>query len=211
MRWAGPWRRLPIRPQRTDVRFVATPALPVQRETSFGVEAAMIRGPLHAAAEAHWLNADLTTTGAASPNFFGGYAEIGYFLTGETRGYRNGRFDRTSVRRPVGGDEGGFGALQANLRYDFLDLNSSGVTGGTQKGLQASLIWIPIDHVRLLLNYGRMHYEDAVIPAAGGDRDYRVDVIGARALAGAGTETTIVAGRTSQWSLSGAAVAGPSR
>ena len=164
----------------TDVRFIATPALPVGQETSYGVEAAIIRGPLHAAAEAHWLNADLTTA-AANPNFFGGYAEIGYFLTGETRGYRNGRFDRTSVRRPVGGDEGGFGAVQANLRYDFLDLNSSAVTGGTQKGLQASLIWIPTDYVRLLLNYGRMHYEDAVLPAAGGDRDYSVDVIGARA------------------------------
>ncbi|HET9427119.1 MAG TPA: OprO/OprP family phosphate-selective porin [Allosphingosinicella sp.] len=164
----------------TDVRFVATPALPVEQETSYGLEAAVIRGPLHAAAEAHWLKADLTTSGQ-SANFFGGYAEIGYFLTGETRGYRSGRFDRTSVRRPVGGDEGGFGAVQVNLRYDFLDLNSRGIIGGTQNGLQASLVWIPTDYVRLLLNYGRMQYDDAAIPAAGGDRDYAVDVIGARA------------------------------
>lgn len=164
----------------TDVRFLATPALPVENETSYGLEAALIRGPLHAAAEAHWLNADLMTT-AASPTFFGGYAEVGYFLTGETRGYRNGRFDRTSVNRPVGGEQGGFGAVQLNLRYDFLDLNSAGIAGGTQNGLQASLIWIPTDYVRFLLNYGHLNYDGAAIPAAGGDRDYSVDVVGARA------------------------------
>ena len=163
----------------TDVRFIATPALGVEQETSFGVEAAIIRGPFHAAAEGHWLDSDLVS--GASRSFFGGYAEVGYYLTGETRGYRNGRFDRTSVRRPVGGDEGGFGAVQLNLRYDYLDLNSAGTLGGIQNGLQASLIWIPTDYVRFLLNYGRMSYDDAVLPAAGGDRDYNVDVLGARA------------------------------
>ena len=84
----------------TDLRFVATPSLPVESETSLGLEAAMIRGPFHAAAEAHWLNAGTTTPGL-SPTFFGAYAEIGYFLTGETRGYRGARWDRTTVRRPI--------------------------------------------------------------------------------------------------------------
>ena len=163
----------------TDVRFIATPALGVEQETSYGVEAALIRGPFHAAAEAHWLEADLVS--GAGRSFFGGYAEVGYYLTGETRGYRNGRFDRTSVSSPVGGDEGGFGAVQLNLRYDYLDLNSAPTVGGIQNGLQASLIWIPTDYVRFLLNYGRMSYDDAAIPAAGGDRDYSVDVLGARA------------------------------
>ena len=71
----------------TDLRFVATPSLPVEGEKSFGLEAAMIRGPLHAAAEAHWFNADTTTPGL-SPTFFGSYVELGWFLTGESRGYR---------------------------------------------------------------------------------------------------------------------------
>ena len=39
----------------TDVRFIGTPALGVENETSFGLEAAMIRGPLHVTGEAHWL------------------------------------------------------------------------------------------------------------------------------------------------------------
>lgn len=161
----------------TDVRFVGTPSLPVERETHFGLEAAMIRGPLHVTGEAHWLNAD--SAAGPSPTLFGGYAEIGWFLTGETRGYRGARWDRTRVRRSI--EEGGFGALQAVVRWDYLDLNSGPVRGGTQNGLQASLIWIPTDHVRFMLNYARLSYAGAVIPAAGGDRDYSVDVVGVRA------------------------------
>nr|MDP8995233.1 porin [Pseudomonadota bacterium] len=163
----------------TDTRFISTPALRVEDETSFGLEAAMIRGPFHAVAELHWLKADTPT---ASPTFFGGYLEAGVFLTGESRGYRGGKFERTSVRRPVlGGDNAGIGAVQINLRYDRLDLNSGAVRGGTQDGFLASLIWIPQDYIRLMINAGRLSYGDAAIPAAGGDRSYRADVIAARA------------------------------
>ncbi|MGQ0660641.1 OprO/OprP family phosphate-selective porin [Sphingosinicella sp.] len=161
----------------TDARFLATPALAVDRETSFGLEAAAIRGPFHFAAEAHWLHPDRVT--GADPTFFGFYAEAGWFLTGETRGYRGARWDRTRVRRPV--EEGGFGAVQLNLRYDYLDLSSRGIVGGIQNGLQLGLTWIPTDYVRFLANYARLSYDDAAIPAGGMRRDYAVDVIGVRA------------------------------
>jgi phosphate-selective porin OprO/OprP len=160
----------------TDVRFLATPALAVKKETNYGLEAAAISGPFHAAGEVHWLKANRLA--GVDPTFFGGYAEVGYYLTGETRGYKNGQFDRTKVLKPVG--QGGFGAVQINLRYDHLDLNDGGILGGRQRGYQASLVWIPQDYVRFLLNYGRMSYGDAAIPAAGGDRDYSIDVFGAR-------------------------------
>jgi len=161
----------------TDVRFLATPALPVENETNFGLEAAVVRGSFHAVAETHWLQAD--TRSGAEPRLFGAYAEIGYFLTGETRGYRGARWDRTHVRHSI--EEGGFGAVQVNLRYDHLDLNSDGITGGRQNGYQASLIWIPTDYVRFLVNYARLDYRDSRLPAAGGDRDYPVDVFAVRA------------------------------
>ena len=161
----------------TDVRFLATPARNVEEETSYGLEAAAIRGPFHAAGEVHWLTAD--DDSGSSPTYFGGYAELGWFITGETRGYKGGRFDRTKVRRPVG--DGGLGALQLNLRYDHLDLNDEDVIGGRQSGYQASLIWIPQDYVRFMLNYARLSYDDAAIAAADGDRDYSIDVFGARA------------------------------
>jgi phosphate-selective porin OprO/OprP len=161
----------------SDVRFIATPALPVAAETAFGIEAAMIKGPFHATAELHWLHAD--GAGAApDPTLFGGYAEVGYFLTGETRGYRGARWERTRVRRPV--EDGGFGAVQALLRYDHLDLNSGSVRGGRQSGIEAALVWLPTDYVRLTVNYARLAYDEAVIPAAGGDRSYGVDAYGMR-------------------------------
>jgi len=162
----------------TDVRFVGTPSLAVGSESHFGLEAAWISGPLHVTGEAHWLNADGAAAGP-SPTLFGGYAEIGWYLTGETRGYRGARWDRTRVRRSI--EEGGLGAVQIVARYDRLDLDSGSVSGGRQNGLLAALIWIPTDHVRFILNYARLSYDGAAIPAAGGDRDYGVDVVGARA------------------------------
>jgi phosphate-selective porin OprO and OprP len=161
-----------------NLRFLATPNLRVEGETHYGLEAAAIRGPFHVAGEVHWLNADSRILGV-SPTFFGGYAEVGFFLTGETRGYRAGAFDRTKVLKPVG--SGGMGALQLNLRYDRLDLTSGSIVGGSQDGFLVSLIWIPQDHVRFLLNYGHLRYNDAAIPIVGGDRNYSINVLGARA------------------------------
>ena len=162
----------------TDTRFLATPTLAVQQEQHYGLEAALVRGPFHAAGEVHWLKADIIDA-AADPTFFGGYAEVGYYLTGERRGYKGGQFDRTKVLNPV--SKGGAGAFQLNLRYDYLDLVDAGIVGGKQSGYEASLIWIPQDHVRFLLNYGYLSYEDAAIVPTGGDNDFGISVLGARA------------------------------
>lgn len=162
-----------------DIRFVDTGTLPAENETGYGLEAAWISGPFHAAGEAHWQDVD-NGLAAYDPSFFGGYAEVGYFLTGgDTRGYRGGVFDRTRPANPLG--DGGFGALQLNLRYDFLDLNSGPVIGGTQDGLLGSLVWIPTAYTRLILNYGHLRYGDAAIATPSGDRDYSVDSLSVRA------------------------------
>lgn len=162
----------------TSTRLILTPNLEVEKETSVGLEAAVIRGPFHAAAETHWLSADLLSPNDTT-HLFGGYAELGWYLTGETRGYKDGTFDRTKVRNPV--SEGGLGAFQINLRYDYLDLIDRPVIGGRQNGLQASLIWIPQDYVRFMLNYGRLSYDDAFVAALDGNRNYTIDVAAARA------------------------------
>ena len=162
----------------TSERFIDTGNLAAGSETGFGAEAAVISGPFHAAAETFWQSVD--RPGALSNlGFFGGYAEIGYFLTGEQRGYRNGVFDRTSPANPLG--DGGAGAWQINLRYDHLDLGDAGISGGRQNGYMASLVWIPTSYTRLLLNYARLSYSGAVHAAAGGDRSYSVDSLGVRA------------------------------
>jgi len=172
----GRYRQRPL-VHSTDTRLIATPTLPVTEETSYGLEAAVISGRFHAVAEVHWLEAELF--GMDDPTFFGGYAEAGFFLTpGDSRGYSGGKFNRTRPARTV--DEGGIGAVQINVRYDYLDLNDAGVVGGQQNLIGASVIWTPIDHARLSLTYGHVEYDDAAIPA-GLDRDYSVDVFGVRA------------------------------
>jgi phosphate-selective porin OprO/OprP len=111
-------------------------------------------------------------TGGASafltsdPSFFSGYAEIGYFLTGETRGYKGGKWDRTKVLHPF--DKGGWGAIQLNARADYTDLQDSvgagAITpgslnfanGGKQLGLEASLIWLPTDYLKFITQYSHI-------------------------------------------------------
>lgn len=163
----------------TDTRFIDTGNLPVTDETSFGLEAAVIAGRFHVVAEGHWLNSNLA--GMADPTFFGGYVEAGVFLTDDRRGYGGGRFNRTRPNNPV--DEGGSGAWQFNIRYDRLDLNGGGTLGGEQNLYAASLIWTPIDHARLVLNYGRLEYQDArplALTPFAFETDYGADSFGLR-------------------------------
>ena len=173
--------------QITDQRFIDTGTLASKGDVVAGLELAAIHKSLHFAAEAQkvWvrgtytvaelaaLNAQLDTNKTAlgtplngNPSFWGGYAEVGYYLTGETRGYKGGSFNRTKVLHPF--DQGGWGALQLNGRIDYVELRdrvdsaSSSISapfyvnGGKQLGLEASLIWNPIDYVRFLAQYGHM-------------------------------------------------------
>ena len=202
--------------QTTDIRFVDTAAVAAQGDMTYGVEAAGIFGPLHLAAEAQWAEVDAVTPAdtldgmdsvagatryADDPGYFAAYGEIGYWLTGETRGYKNGAWDRTKVRNPF--DKGGRGAFGVNARYDYLDLRDrvgagtpatafaapNFVNGGTQTGYLLSFVWQPIDYVRFVAQYTRAEIEGgpraaAVVPGSTdpvADRDYGVDVVALRA------------------------------
>ena len=161
-----------------DIRFIDTGVVNATAETGYGLELGYLSGRFHAVGETRWQQVD--RLGGPNPTFFGGYAELGYFLTGgDARGYKNGTYDRTRPKNPVG--KGGIGAVELNLRYDRLDLSDAGIVGGKQAGYQIGVVWTPTDYTRFLLNYGWMQYTKAFIPAAGGDRSYGVDAIGMRA------------------------------
>ena len=185
---SGHWRdlnRLADEPQRyrqrpylhtINSRFLATPSIDATGESHYGLEFAGTRGPLHWAGETHWLRTK--RPGLSDPTFFGGYAEVGYFLTGETRSYKNGIFGSTKPKQEFG--DGGMGSLQLTARYDYLDLNDKDIVGGTQNAWILGLVWTPIEYLRFNLNYAHLRYTDAAIPA-GTDRDYGVNVVGWRA------------------------------
>ncbi len=161
----------------TDVRFIDTGSVTAARsETGLGLEAAGIFGPFHIASEAYWQK--VGRENLSDPTFFGGYVEAGYFFTGETRGYKGGKFDRVKVLKPF--DKGGWGSFGFNLRYDYLDLESKGIVGGTQNAFQASLNWKPVDYVLFGLNAGYLKYDDAAIATLAGDRDYSATMVGLR-------------------------------
>ena len=196
--------------QLTDQRFVDTGNFAATKDNIIGLEAAGIFKSLHLAAEGQYLRAEgydafdrvtsdtseandvLNVFPAATqyvsngdPSFWGGYVEAGYFLTGETRGYKAGTWDRTKVLKPF--SKGGIGAIQVIGRVDYLDLDSSrlrnGCTndfltglscttaasqagkGGKQLGLLAGLTWIPEDYMRVLLNYSHAFIEGGPLAA----------------------------------------------
>jgi phosphate-selective porin OprO/OprP len=198
--------------QLTDVRFADTGAIAARSDDVVGVELAGIFGPLHFASEGHmtWVNGyrpgavfdDLDGVAGAAfyaddPTFKSGYVEIGYFLTGESRGYKGGKWDRVKVLKPF--NDGGWGALQLNARVDYLDLKDrtadgplgapNFINGGTQTGYQLSAIWNPNDYVRFLLQYAHIAVEGGPQAAVvepdstegADDRSYSADSVALRA------------------------------
>ena len=205
--------------QITDQRFVDTGTIASDGDTSVGVELGGVFKSLHFAAEAQklWVRGYEPTdtlsdpndaiTGArynAEPSFTGGYFELGYYFTGEARGYKGGKWDRTKVLKPF--DKGGLGAIQLNGRVDYLDLgdgvggtattvgypsgsSAAFVNGGKQLGYQLSLIWNPIDYMRLMGQYGHVDIAGgpraATVDPTSADlirkRDYHVDTAAVRA------------------------------
>jgi phosphate-selective porin OprO/OprP len=161
----------------TDVKLVNTGTIAsVDGERGFGAEAAYVLGRFHATAESHWLT--VKRPGLPDPTFNGGYGELGLLLTDDATVYKAGAYDRIRPKSPLG--QGGIGAVQVNARYDWLDLDDAGIVGGRQRIAGVSMLWIPVDYVRFILNYGHIWIDDAAVPA-GGDRNYSADALGMRA------------------------------
>jgi len=189
--------------QTTDVRFVDTGSFAAKEDDILGLELAAIFPKVYVVSEAQWVNVrtyrpgDIATGldafASASqvaprqdPRFFGGYVELGYFLTGETRGYKDNVWGRTKVLSPL--SKGGAGAWQIAARLDYLDLNSqalktapinnfvTGVStsaaptaalarGGRQTGAIFGLNWYPSDYVRIMMNYMRINVDGGPLAA----------------------------------------------
>jgi phosphate-selective porin OprO and OprP len=162
----------------TDLRFVDTRNLTgTSGELGLGAELAYIHGPFHASAESYWQKALRPVLGDRT--FNGGYAEVGYILTGENQAYKGGIYDRLTPKKPLG--KGGFGAVQLNVRYDWLDLNDGPTIGGHQDMAGVSLVWVPHKQFRFIADYGHFWIKNSPVTASGGQRDYTADAFGLRA------------------------------
>jgi len=181
--------------QTTDVRFDDAGTIAAYGDYVIGLEALGIFGPLHVQGEAKYVKTDGIRPGegldngeiasgtrlVSDPSFFSAYGEVGYWLTGETRGYKNFKIDRTKILN--GFDKGGWGGFNLVGRIDYIDLKDkvggpnvgnpltngqvvNGIlNGGQQTGYMLALNWWPIDYVRFTAQY--IHTEIEGGPNAG--------------------------------------------
>jgi len=132
----------------------------------YGVEAAATYGPFIAQGEYYWFNVDRTANtglppvGATSLKFDGGYAQVGYVLTGENRAYNaaSAAYGGVKPANPFSLTGGGWGAWEIAGRVSQMNLNdqlasAAGIAGGRQTIYTAALNWYVNNNVRFMLDY----------------------------------------------------------
>jgi phosphate-selective porin OprO/OprP len=115
---------------------------------------------------AHVDNAFFPASSAATSrgglNFYGTYVQIGYFLTGESRGYdkRFGKYDRVRplenfflVRDENGNVQYGLGAWELAYRYSFVNLDDRSIQGGRYGEHTVGLNWYLSSNIKFQFNY----------------------------------------------------------
>jgi phosphate-selective porin OprO/OprP len=126
-----------------------------------GAEAAGIFGPVTLAGEYGRLWLD--RPGLSDPSFDGFYVYATWFVTGETRPFHNGNFDRVKPLHPLG--KGGAGAFELALRYDRLDLSDTPVlvrAGNRSESLTLGLNWYFNPYAKVLFNW--VHFDGVNTP-----------------------------------------------
>ncbi|MEE8166929.1 MAG: porin, partial [Myxococcota bacterium] len=96
------------------------------------------------------------------PVFWGAYAELSWWITGETRRYLRGRgvFSRVVPKRRFDPEKGRWGALETALRYSWLDLSNDGIRGGTLSEWSFAINWVLFSNMRVSNNYILSHARD---------------------------------------------------
>jgi phosphate-selective porin OprO and OprP len=100
----------------------------------------------------------------------GGYVDASWSLTGEPRAYRGNQGSFGPIVPSHSMMDGGWGHWALKARYDFVDLSDAagGASRGEQTAWAAGLDWVPVDHVRFMLNYASTEM-DRTAPAATDD------------------------------------------
>lgn len=163
--------RIRARPEshQTSVRLVDTGVIADTNSiTSFGGEAAWVRGPFSIQAEYQQQSVD--RDGGSDPDFTGWYAYASWFVGGDTgRSYKNGSFGRTKATN----------AWELAVRYSNLDLNDSGINGGKENNITAAVNYYVNPYLRFMLNGVFIDAQDT--PVLGGTEDDKPTAIILRA------------------------------
>jgi phosphate-selective porin OprO/OprP len=101
----------------------------------------------------------MTTRSNADLLLWGGYAQVSYFITGETRRYleRQGVFGRVAINHAFSWKKRTWGAFELAARYSYLDLDDEEVRGGIMNDFTLGLNWYILPNVRAMANYVHAH------------------------------------------------------
>jgi phosphate-selective porin OprO and OprP len=131
-----------------------------------GIEAAAVFGPLTVVGEAGRL--ELDRFGPDKARFSGYYGYASYMLTGETRPFKGGNFDRIRPFRELGKD--GLGAFEVALRYDHVDLSETPVpprVGNEASSMTAGVNWYFNPYAKLMVNWVRFWGDNTPLDPVG--------------------------------------------
>ena len=173
-------------------RLVDTGILNGTGSTVIGTELMYILGPFSAQGEwavnyANDLTTGLPAAGARrsslntqTRSFNGGYVQLSYFLTGETRQYDKafGRIGSNYIaNRPFsnfwlkrdenGGLTWGSGAWEVAARYSYLNLNDGPIQGGVEGSTSLGLNWYLCNNVKVQFEYVNSQRWDKATSVAG--------------------------------------------
>jgi len=119
--------------------------------TKYGLEAATVLGPFSLQGEYMTVNAEEDLPGSKDADFTGAYVYGSWFITGESRNYKKGKFGRVKPKSVVG--KGGHGAWELALRYSTIDLEDGDFEGGEEDNYTIGVNWYATPYIRFMANY----------------------------------------------------------
>jgi phosphate-selective porin OprO and OprP len=168
-------------------RMLNTGVIAADADYLLGLETLYIRGPLSFQAEYGWnfvdhaygVNPSGSTGSTLNPafataqnyTFSGGYMQVAYTLTGETRAYdrrlgtlareyfgKRGPYDRFWITRDADGNIcSSWGAWEVACRYSYVDLNDGTglyrIQGGEMQGVTVALNWYLNNNLNLMFDW----------------------------------------------------------
>ncbi len=160
-------------------RFTDTGStIPTEDIDLINPELAVVWGP--ASFQAEYTHSFVQGDGTEDTSFWGTYAQVSYFLTGEHREYKlgDGRFGRVRPNANFNPAKGDWGGFEFAARFSYLDLNDEFVRGGKMWDVTAGINWYLYPNARIALNYVHADLDDRTVilddsttPGVGGNAD----------------------------------------
>jgi phosphate-selective porin OprO and OprP len=119
---------------------------------TYGTEALLVHGPVSWQTEV--MGQHLETASVGNAFLWGGYTQVGVFLTGEHRPYdrRAAAIDRVKPVRPVT-KVGGIGAWEVAVRWSYVDLLDQQIRGGDMENVTFGVNWYVNAYCKCVFNY----------------------------------------------------------